>query len=147
VRHEPSYFAGLFDGEGSVAAYRTKAGYSTLQVTIQMTVREPVALMHERFEGGRLRLEPARNLRCKPTFHLRWYGQPALRVLYELEPYLIVKREVARLGIEYLESMVASPRCVEGQARRSRLVDEIQELNDSAFHRKRLEARGAQCLI
>ena len=124
--------AGFFDGDGSVSIFRQSAGYLHLKISVAQVKKEPVEILYVLFGGG-LRLhrrEPSS--RYQPTWN--WYatGAKALRALKQMVPWMVGKREQARLAIEFQENMRhRGPESYdkEEQARRSRYRERIRALN------------------
>ena len=104
------YFAGLFDGEGSIGIYRT--GYPIngrkdgqrqwgLKITIVMTTPQPLKQIKAQW-GGYAGIEK-RNKRKNSRDVFLWYlhGEQASGMLKELLPYLMIKRDEALIAIEF----------------------------------------------
>ena len=113
---EMAYFAGFFDGEGSVYAatrwHRTKEKdrrpTPTLTVCIGNTNFEVLRLHHEIFGGS---LSERKNLAERRLPQMQWMiaarqAEPYLRAIH---PFLIIKREVVSVALEYIE-LLKTPR-------------------------------------
>lgn len=101
-----AYLAGFFDGEGCIFSYITRKNYPpTLGLQVTNTHPDVIYLFKEVF-GGYI----VKSVRAGPrkTAYI-WYlkGQAAKNVLELFMPYLITKKEQARIGIE-LQSLVVS---------------------------------------
>jgi hypothetical protein len=100
-----AYFAGFFDGEGSISiTFQQPPGRRrthVLQVAAGQCDRAAIEAMRDAF-GGRVyprRSEPGR----RPFWH--WIASAAVAeaALREMLPYLVVKREQATLALRFRE--------------------------------------------
>lgn len=102
---EAAYAAGIFDGEGHVGITVTKNGrgepYHRLMVNVTNTNLEVIQWLFERFDGC---IHNPRYF-AQETWREahRWTASDgrAMRFLEEIQPFLIIKKEQARLGIEF----------------------------------------------
>ena len=95
---EIAYFAGLFDGEGSIAVYTNKGDRSArFGITIGMV--NPKVIEDLRLAFGGSIYKQVRTGR--PVYYWRTFGKRAELILKILLPYLRVKREEAELAIAY----------------------------------------------
>lgn len=119
-----AYFAGFFDGEGSVSVTN-----DVLRVSVGQLDKRPLLMMQGRW-GGRLRLVPK-----GPTYRDIWHwtieSGKAMAVLEELLPHLIVKRDVALVGIDFQMLRHADRSAVTDDERSLRkvLADTLKFLN------------------
>lgn len=97
------YIAGFLDGEGSIAIGKGRTHYSGkrvfyLRLSVHQVDRRPLDALAERY-GGSLRLSTSH----KPNPIWEWVvsGTTAAKVLAEVEPLLISKREQAQLALEF----------------------------------------------
>ena len=90
----PAYIAGFFDGEGCIHARRSHAD---LQISIAQNVIAPLEVIAVQFGGAITRRNAASiyTWRC-PVKSERSFLETIL-------PYLIVKKEQAELGLEWLK--------------------------------------------
>jgi hypothetical protein len=91
---EAAYFAGFFDGEGSVGIYHVQ---NTIQTCFRVSLCNNIATplqKAEAFFGGRLRPR-YREYRGRPTCNWEWYvwGNNAVNFLETIYPFLSVKTE------------------------------------------------------
>ena len=95
------YTAGFLDADGSVSALLVRKKYPKL--TVQVTGKSKVVIqwLHETF-GGHIYIEAHKN---RPSIYYKWMiiGTAASKFLESVLPFLKLKAEQARLGIE-LES-------------------------------------------
>lgn len=97
--HWLPYFAGLFDGEGTIAAYpRGGRGKPRPFVKINMTCRETIDTVATHFGGNVLVKKVYGN--SKPQWHWVASCNRAIVVTHALLPYLITKREAALILLE-----------------------------------------------
>lgn len=104
-----AWAAGLFDGEGCVNAHWSPPSQEgsfgrsvALDVQVVMTDERPIQRLAALF-GGRVRTYKASSSDGRPLrMRFAWYrhGRHAVAFLVAVLPYLIVKREVAEIGIE-----------------------------------------------
>ena len=92
-----AYIAGFFDGEGCIMAFthpQSKSVYPRLVIT----QRDPAPLewIHK-YLGGYL-LQDRRGI-----WRLRWDARKAEHVLRLIEPYLVLKRDQAKLALTLFE--------------------------------------------
>ncbi len=108
---EKAYLAGLFDGEGSVSVARTKPNNKnrdrtyryTLEVTLTNTHQKTIEMFSKLFNGSYSRIRHHDKVGWKDAHCIRWSSLKAKSFLEELLPYLIIKKEQAKLAIEFQE--------------------------------------------
>ena len=134
---ELSYLAGLFDGEGSIRISKAigkhvaKSGHSyTLRVTLRMTDEETVRKFAQYFKHE--------SVRCisntKPEWKLIWrcdiLSNDALIVCQTFLPFLGIKKEQAKLGIEFQTNRPRGlARGQQEEERLERLYQQMKKLN------------------
>jgi hypothetical protein len=129
------YAAGFFDGEGTVGTPHRRFLY----VAASQVDPRPLQLLVELFGGAIYSHHQGPKFeakRVKPAWRWNLTGASAAVALAEMLPYLIVKRDVAELGI----ALAALTSTVDGQwsreanperrARQETLGDRIRRLND-----------------
>lgn len=100
---ELAYIAGLFDGEGSVTIRSSKGLRRPHALLCQITQESNEALLvvHRLF-GGSLFDQPRHNSpNPLPEFHWSIYAKSAKEFLVAIRPYLLVKADVADLGLQF----------------------------------------------
>jgi hypothetical protein len=146
-----AYFAGLFDGEGCIAARLEKnycRGGNTMaraKVTVAMTDPRPLRMLQDAF-GGSLKSKPPKESHHK-TKWTWWLGSAASRdFLEQLLPYLVVKKDEAILAIELHKRTTGyrqrnlgfrygrAPLSQEEMSLRAGLVDQIKRLKHQEIH-------------
>jgi len=101
-----AYLAGLIDGEGCISIARIAAGspYANvrhvLRVDIQMSELEAIDHVATLFQRKIMVKQPATNMR-KVAYRISWQANFALDLLEAVHPYLILKREQARVAMEF----------------------------------------------
>lgn len=95
-----AYLAGFFDGEGCITCLQYKHedrddNYG-IRAQLSQNDRRPLDLAMETFPGGRL--YPRKNAK---VLNVQWHGLNAVDMLEQMLPFLLVKRDEARLAIEF----------------------------------------------
>ncbi len=141
---EISYLAGVVDSDGCIAISKMKGNYSksqrianpryVLNLIVTNTSEDLMNWLTERFHG---RIKPRKRYSEKHKTTWNWtldHGK-ALHTLRMIKPYLIVKGEQAKVGIELIENWVTT---IGGQGartpqievdRRERLYQAMKVLN------------------
>lgn len=94
-----AYFAGIFDGEGSVGVYNTSGAWR-LALGIHMQEPLPIGLLWREYPESTLKEWVLPNGKSRFQFNL--YGTSARRFLEEIKPYSIVKHEQVVLALAFL---------------------------------------------
>ena len=107
---EICYSAGLFDGEGSVSAYLQTSGRSErkvpgLVVQLASTDKKVINWLISTWQAGWVISSKRDRPNHRLCYHWKLYGDNAKRFLEAVLPYLIIKREVAGLGISLRDRM------------------------------------------
>jgi hypothetical protein len=96
------YLAGLFDGEGSIGLYPHHRGRLTLRTQLtQNKNKNTFPLLRElmwRYGGS---LPPQKSSSGKTKVNWQLNSQKALRLLQDIHPYMIIKKEQASLAINW----------------------------------------------
>ena len=146
---EISYMAGVVDSDGCISIGKMKGHYNKAQRRV--TPRYVLALivtntspdlmnwLVEKF-GGRMKARK----RVKPNHKTTWnwvidHGK-ALHALRLIKPYLIIKKEQAKIGIDFIEKWI-SPNGGQGStvlpeevSRRESLYQRMKILNQVGFY-------------
>lgn len=129
------YIAGFFDGEGSI----TVTNALSLQVIIGQNDESILHAISQFFGTGKVSAVKIRRGH-KQSYTVRWCGFNAARVLEQLKPFLILKRDRAELAVK-MQALV-SPRGVEKpihpekRVAREQYAEQIKGLNDSHWSRR-----------
>lgn len=89
-----AYFAGLFDGEGTIGVYLT-GGAWRLSVGIHMIVPLPIGLIFSEYPEGTFK-------KINGAYRFNLYGENARRFLEEIKPYVVYKHEQVKLALSFL---------------------------------------------
>ncbi len=130
---ELAYIAGFFDGEGCVnlKVFTKTSGKQKGQICSEMTIEvsnndfSVLKFINERFNG---RITKRYDLKHPHT--LRMESKKAVHFLQNIYPYLITKKEQARIGIEFQSLIGWSGKKVtkENMDKRISLVSSIKEV-------------------
>lgn len=94
------YFAGFFDGEGTISAGVTKRGMAKFSVEVFQVRRAILDALCELF-GGKVRVAREARGRQRRTHAWCLSGDGAERFLRTILPHLRVKRREAELALEF----------------------------------------------
>lgn len=102
-KSELKYIAGFFDGEGSVYISKSKShdkDILRLNISIGNTNKEVLDYICETFQTGKVKLD--RITKGNKNFYVWWRGgYTAAEILKAIEPYMLVRKEQAILGIQF----------------------------------------------
>lgn len=106
-----AYLAGIFDGEGYVsierfARKRTQTVQHALHIGVSNTFMPVLDLFVSNFGCGTIGRMSGTQYAC---YQWRATGMDALRTLSTLYPFLMIKREQARIGMEFQMSLFNKP--------------------------------------
>ena len=98
------YFAGLFDGEGSVGIWKQSKSPRTyiLRAAIGNTNPKPLQIARAIW-GGSIGFQD-KGVKNKPLYHWQLQGAMACKFLKDMFPFLIIKSAVAAEGIFFYEN-------------------------------------------
>lgn len=105
---ELAYFAGFFDGEGSIVISTSEKLYHSLTISVAQTYPVPLYRMQDRFGGTVSYKEPSNG--NKPLYDWRVHSYSASEALSAMREFLIVKRDEADLAIEFQEKLTVLSR-------------------------------------
>ncbi|MGI0149765.1 MAG: hypothetical protein ACREDF_09585 [Thermoplasmata archaeon] len=131
---DPPYVSGLLDGEGTILVYKTNGCYQ-LSVRIVNTDLPVLERMKSLF-GGNIgsKIEKV-SKRTRPCWTWDIQGPRAAELLVELYPHLLVKREQARLAMEFQDRKRALQK--EGALKEEKMkLGEEYKLKISALNRR-----------
>jgi hypothetical protein len=119
------YFAGLFDGEGTLRISFNGKQYQLL-ASLGMTDRRPIDALHARF-GGWIENRSNEGTGWKPVFIWRASSSGAVALLNAIENSLLVKQEQAKIARKFQSLLEErSPRL---DPRKAELFNEMKEAN------------------
>ena len=103
-----AYLAGIIDGEGSILITKINNKRSgniwyRMQVSCAMTDPEAIELLRDTFtpDNKQFIYINGREKGYRPVYQWLTTGKTSMRILNELLPYLTVKKQQARLAIEF----------------------------------------------
>lgn len=104
------YFAGLFDGEGCIRIHKyiaktDKNPKHTLRCSISITNPMVLLLFKKRF-GGNIRIRLERSEKNKRQWAWEIANKKAFIFLKVIYPYLIIKKEEAKLAMYFQENEI-----------------------------------------
>lgn len=109
---ELAYFAGFFDGEGSVSILEhTKSeqsgrpGYKYMRLLVQVSNTNLEVLEYFRLRFGGNIYNHKTNGNRKQCYSWQLHSRMAANALMLMQPYLVVKAEQAGLGLAFQETM------------------------------------------
>lgn len=131
-----AYLAGFVDGEGCITIVRSsgqarcKIGYS-IRVDVGQKDGKLMDLLYGLYSG-----HISNEVKDNKYYHYRWtvYGKSAYKFLHDIEPFLIIKREQARLTMEFFNRQTKR---IESSGRYS-LSPEVIARNNSDWKKIRL---------
>ncbi len=98
-----AYIAGFLDGEGAVGLYRcnTRKRFSyRLEVQLMQVDKRPLDLVKKHY-GGSLSVRRHDNPKWQDCWHWMSADKTAERLLRDIYPYLIVKKERAEIALRF----------------------------------------------
>ena len=100
---EKGYVAGFLDGEGSITIAKRKHkdcinNVYDLRVQVTGTDKIPLEWFKEKF-GGSIMLRLNTGLKNKPLYQYCIAARKALKMLVEVYPYLLIKKQLAEIAI------------------------------------------------
>jgi hypothetical protein len=131
-----AYFAGVFDGEGSVGVYLNRQpcgrAYYYVKVQVKMSTAEIPGLLWREYPEGLLELREQRSERHAHCWEFILNGQNAYRFLQEIKPFVILKDQQVRLALTFL---AIQQRYVRTTGQRGGEHTAIADRDDSYVHR------------
>jgi hypothetical protein len=99
---EAAYVAGIIDGEGHIAITRDKArnGFQ-LRIQVRTTSRALSEWLSETTGCGSTREMSDKRGNRMPCHEWRVFTNQALRILELIQPYIVMKRELVAIAIEF----------------------------------------------
>lgn len=119
------YFAGLFDGEGTLRISRNGRQYQLL-ISLGMTAEEPIKALRERF-GGWIEHRSNTGTQWKPVYIWRGSSGTAIRFLDAVQPLLCVKKRQAEIARQFQDEMTHATPALD--PRKAALYEQMKEAN------------------
>jgi len=121
------YAAGFFDGEGCITIVRNKNSNSfALNVGINNTAYLPLKLICDRF-GGSVRFRKSVNPNWRPQWQWQAVCKNAYYFLSSILPLLLIKKEEAKLAIEFYEYIQSNKESQPAGCRKKLSDEEIEK--------------------
>jgi len=104
------YLAGIIDGEGYICITRTKLTSKrsirhSLVLGVSMSDAYPIELFHNIFGGSIGSKKDSRSNKWRLMYRWSVCANMAKEILILIEPYLHIKKQQAKLGIEFYENI------------------------------------------
>lgn len=105
IAEQLAYIAGFIDGEGTIGIYTHNKNKSCLQVNVHIanTNVEILEEIHMVLGLGTVRAGRRGTSAWKPLYRLEFNHGEAKELLTDLLPYLQIKKEQAKLSLQFLE--------------------------------------------
>jgi hypothetical protein len=128
---ERAYLAGIIDGEGTVTLTRQRRNETPVPTVSVANNNLELLKRIRRWLGGSIILKKKRKAHHNESYAWMIRHDKALRLLKDVQPYLIVKRPQAGLIIRKYKSVThrAGRHTPELSEKKMRLVAEIRKLN------------------
>lgn len=145
-----AYFAGLFDGEGSVSMSLRKDGYIGVVVAVVMCDRAPIEQLYLRFGG---RFEDGKHATKTGRLTYRWtvHNSDALEALEFFAKSCLVKNVVANAALPCVRSMLNNfgrkPLSLEEKQARVAAAEFIASINKPVGNRRILNADAVNAYL
>lgn len=149
---EVAYLAGLMDADGYIGICKgrpqlgnTKNYGYTLTVNLTNTNYEVMEWVKERFGGNIYKRKMPKNKNWKQSYNWIVSSKKAEEVLRLIEPYLVIKKAQAQLGIELRDGWVKDNRGTppEETERREKIYQRYLDLNATGLvQRERLSSEA-----
>lgn len=139
-----AFLAGLIEGDGCInlAVYYpkgTKTRIIGLYVTVTNTSMVLLAFLKEHY-GGNITERHYSGPKRRAYYDWRVYGDDAKLLLIRIFPYLVSKKEQARLGVELQNTHHAGTiHSAEEEQRRDEIIAEMHALNAYGIKRQLME--------
>lgn len=111
-----AYAAGLIDGEGCISIANSDDRVFYPRLDIGMSAKGlPVLQRMLEIYGGNIHLTRSKTDRWEEAQAWRLFGKPLKALLQKVEPYLVLKREQARIALRLIEMAERLPRTPNGR--------------------------------
>jgi len=127
-----AYIAGIIDGEGSIIL-RRKPKQNELFMVVVNTNKNIIKWLRKITKIGTIKQREVRNIKWRQVWEWNTAAENTTKILWAIYPYLIIKKEHAKIAIEYqsLAKHGGGPNryTPAEKERREQLVKELGELN------------------
>lgn len=129
---ELAYMAGFFDGEGYVGISSDKPAWKKggvyYRMRVNVTQKDPTVLLNfKNIYGGTL---------TKGNDGVwKWYidGKKACAFLSDIMPYLIIKKEQAKLALEFSSLNTGKGKSTKAKERQEEIYEKVKELKGKQY--------------
>lgn len=103
-----AWAAGLIDGEGNIGLHKAyhkkmKNQLYAIELSVHMTSKVAVDRLFKMFGLGHINFESRLYTNHKDIYRWKCVSNQACRVIRQIYPYLVVKKEQAKYVLEYLD--------------------------------------------
>lgn len=131
---ECAYTAGLIDGEGCIRIQKNHG----LTLCVSNTSLDMLQWLRDVW-GGRIYVNRHKYVNSKPFFQWQVHGKPAVAVIRQICPYMIVKIKQADKAIEFEALIGVKNNYIVGfnelkKAERQVIYQELKSLNQRGIH-------------
>lgn len=135
---EWAYIAGFFDGEGSIFIQhkKTSRGYTDYQLSVSVTNTDFLIIQWIKDNlGGNINFTARKHNGLKDRYAWRISGRNAIPFIERIFPYLRIKKERAKLAIEYKSSFTLQGKRLTSEAinKREEIKQKMSFLNKRGF--------------
>ena len=150
--YEVGYFAGMLDGEGSISlvrSYAKRTGGRYVYPLVRISNTDPAVINWLARIGVGSKVHTYRHEGRKEVAHVAWACGEAIVILRWIEPYLIVKRDRARLVLDLCDLNEKAREEAGGYFGNGHPIpDWLVAEREMAFERlQQLNARGVQLCL
>ena len=125
-----AYLAGIIDGEGTIYIQHTQRGEYRLKLYVVNTYEPLIRWLQDNFDG----LVYSRISKKNPHWKRKWEWMSNAEILPEIIDYLIVKKEQAKLAIEFRKTFHQNRRPNENDiVIRKKCFEEVKKLNNRVW--------------
>lgn len=116
--YDKAYFAGFFDGEGSVAVYKAGGKHNSYYLRTQVTqnrTKATIKIMRflKKQYGGSLSLQETSSGNIKYNWQLS--AKNAIKFLEDIQPFIVLKKTQVDLAIDWQKQRPKMIRNTKGQ--------------------------------
>ena len=139
---DKNYIAGIVDGEGSIEIHKQKGRQRVLynynvRVRISNTCRDLLLLVQTEYGGVISQRLPRLNRR--KDYQLEISSHYALRLIRDILPFLVIKKEQATLALNLPRTPPGQPMSAQMQQRQEQLYKALKLLNKKGVRSEQLK--------
>ncbi len=131
-----AYIASFVDCEGSIQLQLTRNNAASLRLVVHNTCLEAIEYINALLPGSITKVATKYN--HKTCYRLGWNGEDAIFVLGLILPYLIIKKELANIAIDFWNT------CGMSSSRSRKAISEAEAILRASYKEKiaKLNRRG-----